>query len=106
MTFIEHSIATLKPGGIAVHTTELNCDSDTKTIDNAGTVLFRRSDFKILIKRLTELGHNVAPLNFELGTRELDRYVDVPPYTSDRHLKLKIGEYTSTSFGIVITKKL
>ena len=34
----------------------------------------------------------------------LDKYVDIPPYTQDKHLKLKLGEYTTTSIGLIIKK--
>jgi len=30
--------------------------------------------------------------------------VDEPPYTHDPHLRLMIGPYLSTSFGIIVTK--
>lgn len=104
LDFIENSLRPLRSGGIAVHTTELNCSSDTDTLDNSGTVLFRRKDIRDLANRLKAKGHVVAPLNFNLGRQPLDKYVDVPPYTQDRHLKLRIGLYDSTSFGIVVRK--
>lgn len=104
LAFIKNSLATLKPGGVAVHTTELNCHSNHRTIDNTGTVLFRRRDFVGFVRKLRDAGHDVAPLNFNLGSQPLDRHVDVPPYTTDRHLKLRIGRYASTSFGLIVTK--
>jgi 2-polyprenyl-3-methyl-5-hydroxy-6-metoxy-1,4-benzoquinol methylase len=104
LAFIENSLHTLRTGGVAVHTTELNCDSDTDTIDHEGTVLFRKSDFQKFARQMQKKGHGVAPLNFNLGSQELDRHIDVPPYSSDRHLKLKLGKFATTSFGIVVTK--
>jgi hypothetical protein len=38
----ERTLTTLRPGGIAIHTTQLNCSSDDKAIEHGGTVLFRR----------------------------------------------------------------
>lgn len=104
LRFVERSLATLKPGGWAVHTTEFNVSSDANTIDRAATVLFRRSDFERLAKRLADLGHRPAPLDFTAGLLPLDRYIDVPPYRETPHLKLAIEGYASTSFGFIVQK--
>ncbi len=32
----------------------------------------------------------------------LDFYIDVPPYTREPHLRLKLGNYAITSVGIVV----
>ena len=104
LTFIERSLDTLKPGGVAVHTTELNLTSDTGTIDSGGTVLFRRRDIEGLARRLRGLGHYVAPITFDMGDQPEDRHIDTPPYAADSHLKLALDRYVSTSFGLVIHK--
>lgn len=103
LRFIENSIQCLKPGGIAVHTTEFNCSSDDRTLDHASTVLFRRRDLLDLGERLTEAGHEVV-FNFGLGDQPLDLHVDVPPYSADNHLKLQIRQWVTTSFGVVVRK--
>jgi 2-polyprenyl-3-methyl-5-hydroxy-6-metoxy-1,4-benzoquinol methylase len=103
LSFIERSLSCLKPGGIAVHTTELNCNSDTATLDNDSTVLFRKRDFMILADRMRAAGHYIS-LNFNIGTGPLDQYVDVPPYGEYNHLKLKIQEWVTTSYGLIIKK--
>ncbi len=103
LKFIENSLKTLRPGGLAVHTTEFNCSSDKDTIDSGGTVLFRKRDLLALAARLTNAGHQIE-LNFNLGEQPLDRHIDVAPYSSDRHLKLRIAQYVSTSFGLIIRK--
>ena len=103
LRFIENSLACLKPGGIAVHTTEFNCGAGEDTLDNDSTVLFRRSDFMALARSLAEQGHALAFI-FDLGDRPLDRHVDVPPYAQDNHLKLALAEFVTTSFGIIVRK--
>ena len=103
LDFVMASVDCLKPGGVAVHTTELNCYSNSKTIDNEPTVLFRKRDFLELHKRLEANGCRVA-FNFNLGQQPLDSHVDVPPYHADAHLKLRIGQWTSTSFGVLVQK--
>lgn len=104
LRFIQKSLDCLKPGGIAVHTTEYNCYSDTVTLDNDSTVLFRRSDFMALAERLGDAGHKLA-FNFDLGDKPLDVHIDLPPYAPDNHLKLALAGYVTTSFGIIVRKK-
>lgn len=104
LQFVEQSLACLRPGGIAVHTTELNCDSDIDTIETGGSVIYRKRDIIALSEKLVSLGHGVEPIDFNLGNSEADRYVDEPPYTGQPHLKLRLGPYASTSFGLIITK--
>ena len=104
LDFIENTLKTLKPGGISVHTTELNLSSNENTLDHGSTVLFRRRDFEMLVKRLAEQGHEVIPITFDSGDTELDRVIDLPPYTADSHLKLQLLRWVSTSFGLVVRK--
>jgi hypothetical protein len=102
--FVLDAMKCLRPGGVAVHTTEFNVDSDTDTIETGHDVIYRRCDFLRLAKLLTQNGHHVEPFDFDLGDMEADRIVDEPPYTAIPHLKLRIGDYASTSFGLIITK--
>lgn len=116
LRFIERSLATLKPGGVAVHTTEFNIDPGGPTIDHWPTVLFQRGHLVELAQRLEQAGHEVAPLDFDLGDKPLDRFIDLPPWAGDLppelgrlhagggHLKLAVDGFVSTCFGIVIKK--
>jgi 2-polyprenyl-3-methyl-5-hydroxy-6-metoxy-1,4-benzoquinol methylase len=103
LTFILRSVDCLRPGGVAVHTTELNCDSDEETLETGGTVLFRRRDFEQLASDLRVRGCTIE-LNFNLGDHPLDKYIDMPPYSNDQHLKLQIDRWASTSFGVIVKK--
>lgn len=105
LEFIARSIDCLVPGGIAVHTTEFNCSSNDETLDHASTVLFRKCDFLELADRLHSQGHSLD-FNFNLGQQLLDKHIDIPPYRADDHLKLQIDRYVSTSFGVIIRKKI
>jgi hypothetical protein len=91
----------LKIGGVACHTTELNLSSNDETIETGGTVIYRKKDLERLCRMLEERGHWVEPLRIEPGTLPPDYFVDVPPYLSDPHLKLLIESYVATSVGIV-----
>jgi FkbM family methyltransferase len=103
--FILESLALLRPGGVAVHTTEFNISSDEETITSGCTVLYRRRDIEELVALLSARGHQIEA-NFAIDwDDEYGGYVDVPPYNSDRHLRLLIGRFISTSFGLLIHKQ-
>ncbi len=104
LDFFEESLGCLRPGGIAVHTTELNLTSNGRTVDAGETVLFRRRDFERLAQRLIKAGHQVLPIKYDMGDRPLDVHIDVAPYSSDNHLKLALAEYVTTSFGMAVRK--
>jgi hypothetical protein len=104
MSFVIESLKCLRPGGIAVHTTEINVDSDVDTIKKGHDVIYRKNDFLKLAERLAGLGHHIEPFDFDFGDQEADRIVDEPPYTGMPHLKLRIGRFASTSFGLIVTK--
>ncbi len=106
LTFVKNSVKCLKPGGIAVHTTEFNLSSNNQTIQTGGTVIYRRQDILKLASELAEMGYEVMELNFHRGNGHLDSYVDVPPYKSDPHIKLNLSGYECTSMGIVIRRPL
>ena len=101
--FILESIKCLKRGGIAVHTTEFNVSSNDKTITSGDTVLFRRTDIDCIIQQVRAAGCHIK-MNWDFGGQPEDYHVDVPPYSHDPHLKLRLGEYTTTSIGLAITK--
>ncbi|MGO9006958.1 MAG: SAM-dependent methyltransferase [Beijerinckiaceae bacterium] len=117
LDFVEKSLATVKPGGLSVHTTEFNYLNDKETIDNWATVLFQRAHFQQLAQRLRAGGHSVAELDFDVGDKPLDNFIDVPPFPQDwnetmrhqwgssaSHLKLSIDGFASTCFGLLIRR--
>ena len=117
LDFIEGSLRTLRPGGLAIHTTEFNFLNDEQTIDDWPTVLFQKQHFRSLTERLERQGHRVASLDFDFGDKPLDKFIDVPPYqynwtdeqreswrTDTYHLKVSIDGFACTCFGIIIQK--
>jgi hypothetical protein len=100
--FVERSLDCLKPGGVAVHTTEYNVSSNDKTIESGQTVLYRRRDFEEFAQRMRAAGHRIQ-LTFGLGTTEDDRHIDEYPY-SNCHLKVRYDGFVITSFGLTIQK--
>jgi SAM-dependent methyltransferase len=104
LRFLEKALDCLRPGGVSVHTSEFNLSSDRRTVRKGGTVLFRRRDMERIARRLIRRGHKVLPFKYDLGTGALDHHVDMPPFTENEHLRLKIGGYATTSFGLVVIK--
>jgi hypothetical protein len=107
MDFIYNSLKCLRPGGIAVHTTEFNISSNMETVSEGPTVLYRKQDILAIAKHLRNQGYWVAPITFNAGSSIPDRYVDLPPYYSHKkkyHLRLLHNKYAITSFGMIIKK--
>ncbi|KRB77720.1 hypothetical protein ASE01_05825 [Nocardioides sp. Root190] len=103
LEFVERSVDTLRPGGIAVHTTEFNVHSDDDTLETGPTVVYRRRDLLAFKERMEAKGHEVAAFDFHTGIGILDAYVDVPPYSEEEPvLRFAVGPYTLTSVGIVV----
>jgi hypothetical protein len=103
--FICNQMDCLKPGGVAVHTTEFNLTSNDETILSGGTVIFRLRDVQEIIERLRAAGHTVEPLCLALGNARGDKFVDVFPYSGKTHLKLLLAErFVSTSIALIIKK--
>lgn len=101
--FILNTAQLLKPGGIGVHTTELNCSSNDQTLSSGSTVIFRKRDFQAMIADLTKMGFKVT-VNWHLGDEPLDYHIDLPPYSHDNHLKIQLDRWVATSFGLIIRR--
>lgn len=104
LDFVLNQMKTLKDGGWAVHTTELNLTSNSNTIESGTTVLFRRKDIKWLINQLRSRGHLVERMNWKLDNTPADNLVDTPPYKQLPHLKINVGGYVTTSIMLIIQK--
>ena len=102
--FIINQMKCLKPGGVAIHTTEFNLSSNDKTLDNLILALFRKTDIEWIVQHLRKLGHHIE-IDYSIGTGQLESYIDTPPYTNIPHIRLQLDEYTSTSIGLIIHKK-
>jgi 2-polyprenyl-3-methyl-5-hydroxy-6-metoxy-1,4-benzoquinol methylase len=115
LRFVKESAKLLKPGGVAVHTTEFNYSQDDTTIDNWGTVLFRKKDFMALKHSLEQSSCIVPPVSFDVGTSPVDRFIDIPPYPGEQgyfdetmsplHLKLMVDGFPATCYGLTFQKR-
>jgi SAM-dependent methyltransferase len=108
LAFLRGSMKVLRPGGVAVHTTEYNLSSDERTVDSGPTVLFRQRDLVALETALKGDGHAVAPFDFQTGREPVERYVDLPPYCGEPHLRMRpragFAKFATTSIGMVVVK--
>jgi 2-polyprenyl-3-methyl-5-hydroxy-6-metoxy-1,4-benzoquinol methylase len=104
--FIRSSLDCLKPGGVAVHTTEFNLSSNHETMETPECSVYRKRDIEKFIKQVTDDGFEVAPLNLHTGSRSLDRFIDLPPYRLSPHLKLMLQRFVVTSIGLTIRKPM
>jgi SAM-dependent methyltransferase len=104
LKFVLDADKCLRPGGIAIHTTEYNVSSDDETLETPGLCLYRRRDLLSLAEQIERLGSHMLPPNFAVGDLPQDRYVDLPPYEQKIHLKLMVDKFVTTSFGFVIVK--
>jgi len=102
LDFVEASVRTLRPGGIAVHTTEFNLGSNDDTLTTGGTVVYRERDVLAFRDRMEAQGHEVAAFDLHQGVGLLDAYTDVPPYAEEPVLRFNLASYRLTSIGIVI----
>jgi SAM-dependent methyltransferase len=111
--FIENSLRTLKPGGVAVHTTEfLLNEKEHDIIDNWPIVFYSGNDITALATSLTEKGYTVSPIDLDPGKGLLDGFYDIPPFYSNSagrvfdygaaHLKVIGDGFAVTCIGIVV----
>ncbi len=104
--FVLESSMFLKPGGVAVHTTEFNVRSNDETVTSGSNVVYRQKDLLNLEEALRLQGLKLAMLNFDTGDHPFDLDVDIAPYMQPgkRHLKLDISGHVATSFLLIIEK--
>lgn len=102
--FIYDSLKYLRPGGVALHTTEYNLSSNFFTPSRGYNVIYRKRDFERIAKNLRQQGHTIE-LDFRKGELQWDLHVDKPPYSNTHHLTLLSQGYVATSFGLIIEKK-
>jgi hypothetical protein len=103
LAFVENAMHCLKPGGIAVHTTEFTLSSEHIGLDSPNLSFYCRNDIEHLAQRLLDAGH-MNILNFERGNTVADNHVDIPPYHYGRTLCAHHSNHVISSIGLVIQK--
>ncbi len=114
LEFVRRAMRCLKPGGIAVHTTEYNLAGAERTLGRGTTVLYQRRHLEALAARLAAEGHEMLALDDAGGDGLADNFIDLPPYPyhpftlgplHPPHLRLAFRGRTVTSAGIIIRKR-
>lgn len=120
--FILNSSRCLKPGGIAVHTTEYD-HTGTCQVDNWPTVLYTQSDIRELQSQLAASGMELLAPSFQQSGYFIDGYVDIPPYplnadfdhsffqpdgtpseSSIPQVNLSIDGFKATSYALIVRR--
>jgi len=101
LEFVENAMSCLRPGGFAVHTTELNLSGGTETLDVPNLSFYLPSSVDALLERLASAGHNVSPMNYYSGSRSEDLHLANRPYAPPC-LKILHSGFRVTSMGFVI----
>ena len=105
LEFIKSSMNTLKPGGLAIHTTEFNISSNDSTIESQDLSIYRRRDIDSLIADLAAAGHRPSPIDYALGDGFAETVVDLPPYgRGEPHVRLRLGDFDCTSIGVIVER--
>lgn len=106
LNFVVDSMRLIRPGGLAVHTTEINLSSNDDTIFDGNMCIYRRKDIEDLDRRLRLFRCGIEYVNWDPGCHEHDLNYDVPPYgtTNRPHIKLELGGFITTSILLVINK--
>ncbi len=112
LDFVVRAMRCLKPGGIAVHTTEYNLVSAGPTIEAGTTVLLQDRHVDRLAQRVAAAGHTLLPRVPQPPPSPLDLYIDLPPYQTleerargtvePPHLRMAHAGYDVTSLGLVL----
>ncbi|HVF38105.1 MAG TPA: methyltransferase domain-containing protein [Sphingomicrobium sp.] len=102
--FVKNAMRFLRPGGVAVHTTEFNVGSNSDTVTTGGAVIYRRCDLEELERSLRVMRYGMEHPEFDCGTHEYDLVYDEPPFfTSGKpHVKLLQDGHICTSFVIIV----
>lgn len=106
LDFTRNVMRILKPGGIAVHTTEYNCSSNDLTMTEGWNVIYREQDLRALDRSLRTMQCGLEPLDLDVGVHDFDLAYDPEPYfsTPARHIKLQFGPFVATSFLLIARK--
>jgi len=103
LEFIVNAMQCLRPGGVAVHTTEFNVSSNEATIELPDICLYRRRDIEELVRALRRAGHRIAVSFWRPNTPE-NTAVDEPPFNYEHTMNARHGNHVFTSIGLIAVK--
>jgi 2-polyprenyl-3-methyl-5-hydroxy-6-metoxy-1,4-benzoquinol methylase len=106
LEFVLRTLDLLEPGGVSVHTTELELTPRAETADYGNLAVYRKVDLDRLAERVRGLGFEIETNWYVSLETSADRWVSLPPYPHNdpAHLKLVVGDSVSTSVGLLIRR--
>ncbi len=103
LEFVLRTLELLEPGGIAVHTTELELTRKEKVADYGNLVIYRKEDLDRLADEARARGFEIETNWYVALDAPADRHVSLPPY-GESYLKLSVGDSVATSAGLLIRR--
>ncbi len=106
LDFVAGAMRLLKPGGVAVHTTEFNVVSDEDTVTEGPNCIYSQQDLKRLDYRLRRMRCGLEALDFDSGSHPYDLDYDAYPFFQPGtvHIKLMSDGYVCTSYLLIARK--
>ncbi len=91
LDFIHRSVKLLKPGGIALHTTELDVSSEDSKFDFPTLSLYRESDIKALLDTLKSEGYLVEHFRIDHKWKgKSERFIAREPWGDQPHIRIEV----------------
>ncbi len=108
LDFVRESCGLLRPGGVAVHTTELELTRKDSTADYGHCAVYRLGDLRDFAGRMLADGYEISlNTHVSLDTPQ-DRWIDLGQAKAVlvdlAHLRVVIGDSVTTSIGLLIRK--
>jgi hypothetical protein len=104
LEFVLRTLELLRPGGVSVHTTELELTRRHDTADYGNLAVYRIDDLDGLADEVRRRGFEMETNWYVSMESPADRWIAVPPSEDPAHLKLTIGDSISTSVGILVRR--
>jgi len=104
LDFVLRTLDLLRPGGVSVHTTELELTPRATTADYGNLAVYRLADLEEVVRDARQRGFEVSTNWYVALETPADRWIAHHPYNDPAHLKLLIGESVSTSVGLLIRR--
>jgi hypothetical protein len=107
LNFVMRRLGSLKPGGVSVHTRELELTPPDETADYGHLAVYWTDDLDRFADRIRRLGFEIDTNWYVSLETPAARWMALPPHPHDdpARLKLVIGDWVSTSVGL-LTRRL
>lgn len=104
LDFVLRTLDLLRPGGVAVHTTELELTPRAETADYGNLAVYRIADLDGVVEEARARGFEIETNWYVAMETASDRWIGRPPFDDPAHLKLLIGDSISTSVGLLVRR--